>query len=339
MSETTIEKQRVQITLRIPGLNNHEDKQLKTYLQGFLWQRGLGCQIERVRHSVDDNDATTVVLFEGASGDVYQAKRDMIGALSKDLPQVVIPLDDSNSTATEKNWFVEPSTEELAAASIVKTQDGIRRDNSSGVDDNIVPIELAKIQGRGSSRSSILSHLLKVPGVSSLSRALQLSGKMKEVLVTVYYRNCSVSFDAAAKDWKAFLDTCSNKLKIMLPIKKVWHSVDDGWAEVSDIEAIVNGHVYRITAGTDPDLPCPSQLSRFPASQVPAFESMEEFYSRLKPLLRKEARDKLIENIQEIFNEQEIGVEILPDLTDDDLKEYGLKQGGLRKAVLKALRK
>lgn len=96
-----------------------------------------------------------------------------------------------------------------------------------------------------------------------------------------------------------------------------------------------NNQNYYITVETEDDPTSPPPM----LSSKRRFETKDGFYGRLKPLLRREARDKFIENIQKIFDEQEIGVEILPDLTDDDLKEYGFKQGGLRKAVLNALRK
>lgn len=63
---------------------------------------------------------------------------------------------------------------------------------------------------------------------------------------------------------------------------------------------------------------------------------MEEFYEALRGQ-GKDARQ--IEIIRTVFEKEEFGVGELDQLTDEKLKEYGLKQGGLRVAVLKVIGK
>jgi hypothetical protein len=66
------------------------------------------------------------------------------------------------------------------------------------------------------------------------------------------------------------------------------------------------------------------------------FENMEDFYGAL---CAKGLKDSQIAIIRKVFEEQEIEVFVLHSLTEKDLEKDGLKQGGLRKAILAVLGK
>jgi hypothetical protein len=72
---------RIQITVRIRGFSVGGVKKLKTYVREFFWDKGIECNVETIRHSFDNQDVTTVILFEGDHGAVYSAKIGLIEAL------------------------------------------------------------------------------------------------------------------------------------------------------------------------------------------------------------------------------------------------------------------
>ena len=98
-----MEKHRIQISTCISALDEHADKQLKSFIQRFLWKKGVGCQIERIRHSVDENATTTSILLEAESGLAYAAKKDLIEAVAEKFPHIPLPPNDN------EHWIVEPS--------------------------------------------------------------------------------------------------------------------------------------------------------------------------------------------------------------------------------------
>ena len=63
---------------------------------------------------------------------------------------------------------------------------------------------------------------------------------------------------------------------------------------------------------------------------------MNEFYEALHARGHNEEDIGIIKNT---FDEQRIKVNVLSRLTDEDLKEYGIKQGRLRKSILAVLGK
>ena len=66
------------------------------------------------------------------------------------------------------------------------------------------------------------------------------------------------------------------------------------------------------------------------------FKDMNEFYEALHARGHNEEDIGIIKNT---FDEQRIKVNVLSRLTDEDLKEYGIKQGRLRKSILAVLGK
>ena len=110
----SLDPQRIQVTTSIKGLDQHLDKRFKTFVQIFLWNAGIGCNIERIPHSTDPLDVSTTILVEGKFGAVQTSKLALITSLKKEFPQISIPGDDQ--------WVVESSKEKLSAARITQTE-------------------------------------------------------------------------------------------------------------------------------------------------------------------------------------------------------------------------
>lgn len=120
-SSSLKEEQRLQMAFSIPGQEEHADKTLKTFIQTFLWQRGIGCSVERVAHA---NSHSTSVLFEATTGKVYAAKQDLIPSLKTQFPTIQIPSEDL--------WIISSSVCTLTAAKIKSTASTLLRTDSSG---------------------------------------------------------------------------------------------------------------------------------------------------------------------------------------------------------------
>jgi hypothetical protein len=68
------------------------------------------------------------------------------------------------------------------------------------------------------------------------------------------------------------------------------------------------------------------------------FDTMQSFYLALeKELIDPARRPQQLKLVKRVFLQQDIVVTILSTLTDEKLEKYGIKQGGLRTLILKAL--
>ncbi|KAI3658405.1 hypothetical protein MP638_001405 [Amoeboaphelidium occidentale] len=258
--------------------------------------------------------------MEGESVVLYTAKRDLISALHQEFPSVSLPSDDSSQ------WIVEPSSEILSAAKIMRTHESIRRDGSSGEVSSSKPLAQPDLDAL-SLTSTLNRALLKIPGINIVSRVLQATGKITKIVVNAHYKN------------RKFLSECESQLEISLPARKVWFYADGGWGQIKDVEAFQDGKHYYVTAETDPDpvLPPESPQSSVRTSpETKGFATMQEFYGALRSV---DCDDDDIKLIDEVFKEQRIKVSVLSSLTYYDLKDYGVQQLGLRKAILKVLGK
>lgn len=121
MSSSPSVEQRIQDTCSIPGVDAHADKNLKSFIQNFLWGRGIGCSIERVKH---ETSHSTTILFESKSGKVYSTIPDLISALETMFPNITVPSYD--------HWIPKHSECTLTAATIKPTYFTLRRTEFSG---------------------------------------------------------------------------------------------------------------------------------------------------------------------------------------------------------------
>jgi hypothetical protein len=118
-----------------------------------------------------------------------------------------------------------------------------------------------------------------------------------------------------------------------------FNSYSDIISSISDIdEKIKIQQLRKANADAEKAILEKHLLEKTVASSCrPSFTSMEEFYTKL----RKEVDypDAIDTFVKPAFNAQLIGTRQLSDLTDTDVQEYGITQGGLRKAILKVLGK
>ena len=224
------EPQRFQITTAIKGLDHHLDKRLKRFIQEFLWKRAIGCNIERIPHSTDPLDVSTVIIF---LGDVQAAKLELIKALENTFPQISIPGDDE--------WIVEESKEKLSAARIAQTNASIRRGNSSGEVSKSMPLD--RMDAFSSSASSWVQNMYeKALEVLSISQALQATGKLQAKLINLYYMKRAKKMEVSLLLWNTFLEECRSRFGITGNIRRICQMRPDGlYVDIEGMEQFENG--------------------------------------------------------------------------------------------------
>ena len=328
----SLDRERIQITTSIKGLDQHIDKRLKTFIQNFLWRAGIGCNIERIPHSTDPLDVSTTILFEGKFGPVQTAKLALITSLKKKFPQISIPADNE--------WVVESSKEKLSAARIVQTKASIRRGESSGEVSKSIP--LGRMDALSSSDSSWIQYMYKKAiEVLPIAQALQTTGQLEAKLIHVHYKKQVEKMDVSLILWDDFLVRCRDRFEISGQIRKICEKRTDGMYErIRAMEELEKDHDYYIEVEGESELVSPPvsiQASvRTSPAEAKTFTSMEEFYEALRAVGLNEGQMKKIHNV---FEEHDIISTVLPRLTDEKLKEDGLTQIGLREAILAVLGK
>ena len=95
------------------------------------------------------------------------------------------------------------------------------------------------------------------------------------------------------------------------------------------MEELENDYNYFIQVEGEPDLGSPS------GGTQSSFPGLQAFYDGLKSEEDLEEQD--IEIIRGVFDEERIKAKQLLRLTDEILRECGLKQTGLRQAILSLL--
>ena len=328
----SLDRERIQITTSIKGLDQHIDKRLKTFVQNFLWKAGIGCNIERIPHSTNPLDVSTIIVFEGKFGAVQTVKLALITSLKKKFPQISIPADNE--------WVVESSKEKLSAARIVQTKASIRRGESSGEVSKSIP--LGRMDALSSSASSWIQNMYKKAiEVLPIAQALQTTGQLEAKLIHVHYKKQVEKMDVSILLWDDFLVRCRDRFEISGHIRKICEKRMDGMYErIRAMEELEKDHDYYIEVEGESELVSPSvstQASVPTSPEVKAFANMEDFYEVLQKDQGLDGDD--IKNIEGVFEKEKIKVKQLLRLTDEKLKEAGVSQIGLREAILAVLGK
>lgn len=97
-----------------------------------------------------------------------------------------------------------------------------------------------------------------IPGITSVSRALQALGKVQQKIVYVYYKDRSVVIDVTLKSWDDFIDeiNLSKTLNLGCKAKAVYSKHDTGFTIVQQIEHLKDEHHYYLTILDNESLLC-----------------------------------------------------------------------------------
>ena len=259
--------------------------------------------------------------MEGNEGSIQAGRILLVATLKQKYPNLQIP--------PAEEWLLEHSTDPLFGSKVKHTSNpAVSRENSSGevskvdVFDEVAPNESASQLG---SRSlSLLEHFA------------HLFKKTQRTVITVSYKSTygkkSETFDiTTCTSWAYFLQKVdkSPKLKIPIHTREIYHYLSHGGhSYVSELSALQEGKEYFV----ETDLDKPGSDVKF---------TMEQFFERLKTEQDLEQDGIMI--VKETFIAQKIKAKQLMAtgelaMTDGELKEYGIAQGGLRKAILAVIK-
>ncbi|KAI8896971.1 hypothetical protein BC833DRAFT_595422 [Globomyces pollinis-pini] len=123
----------------------------------------------------------------------------------------------------------------------------------------------------------------------------------------------------------------SEKIRVPHPIKCLYLRKDNYIIVVTDVKDLQEGYLYYALTVND-ELPKKETFSH----------SMEEFFEKLKK--EEDLEDEDILTIKECFGREGIKFKQLMysgdlAITDENLKEYGIAQGGLRTAILAVIKR
>ncbi|KAI3655550.1 hypothetical protein MP638_006452 [Amoeboaphelidium occidentale] len=194
-------------------------------------------------------------------------------------------------------------------------------------------VYIGKIKPTGN--SNMVSPMFR--GWHSVSDSLSsISRLSQQKLVTICYEGKVMRMNVAdCVDWSEFLGKIgetSGALQLTKDMVSVY-CFDRGIPQtVHAVDALVEKETYYVVKAGEP---VPEPI----VPRIITFKTMDEFYEALQNELDDEFKEELVTTAKKVFREQGIGLKQVPTLTNEKLKEYGLKQGGLREAILKVLGK
>ena len=298
-----MEESRIRVTTKIPG----DDRGLKTFITQFMSHLNIFCVVERVRG--EDGYYTTVEM-EATESKIHLGKIQLMQALKEQFPNITIP----------SGWDVFGGAGAPREVHIIRSSSPRR--NSSGELTQTIPFEeirpIDSASSLGSRSMSLLAHLGHI------------FGKLQKTIVTICYKNASVTrkkeFDIATfVDWTKFMEAVATnpELHIPLPPKAIYRLLPDkSYSCVSQLTELQAGMEYYVQTELEKNM------------MSTAFANMEEFYDAL----RSNGCDQDdLGIVQDVFMQQRIKVQVLERLTDEKLERAGIKLTGLREAILKVL--
>lgn len=194
-------------------------------------------------------------------------------------------------------------------------------------------VYLGKVPPEGN--SNIVSRSIRESFAASDSFS-SISNRSRQKLVTISYEGNLIDMNVAdCANLSEFLEKVgksSATLKLTKSVTAVYRIENGSPHFVTEVDAFIEKQTYYVVTAGDP-LPKPV------SPETTSFQTMEEFYAKLELEFDDEFKKDFMTNVTDVFRKQGIGLKRLPDLTNEELERIGLKQWGLRKAILKVLGK
>jgi hypothetical protein len=317
---------------------------LKTVIKEFLAANDVGCILQTTMIEVGDSiSRLTMLTMEGEMEKLIETRDLLVLELNGKFAGIKYEAWDQNES--EKPW---PTTQ------IIKPTPGSLTRNSSGfVDEEIAQTDDTFINERIIKAAKALGgHAIKAVthGTPLLVKVAQTAGEIKQIysrassLTDGLVKNAAFSYQNST----VLLNTqpCLDWTLLMHQVKKVfaiaeqtavniYKKLDDGTlCKILDISGI--DHQNRYYVQTDADA-----LKGTFISNLVHFSTIEQFFDKLKT--EQEVDDDDIQTIKGCFVKQKIKFRQLMAtgelaMTDAELKDYGINQGGLRKAILSVIK-
>jgi hypothetical protein len=215
---------------------------------------------------------------------------------------------------------------------IEETLPTLKRDPSSG---EFLESELEEISFGGSAATENVKKIVK-EAVASVTNAATGFGitkgwipAVKEKHISFKYKEQRYALEVSSiQSLKMLIQAVSNKIQIPQPIRLLYIMEDNDPIVVTDVKDLREGFLYYALTVNE----------ELPKKQMTEFK---HFFERLK--IEQEFDDDDIQTIKDCFGKQKIKfVQLMKTgelaITDENLKEYGITQGGLRKAILAVIK-
>ena len=212
---------------------------------------------------------------------------------------------------------------ETTIAKLTHTNVSFARQNSSGensLQDDIFPDDSVDMQ-------SVLRFAR-----DGYSRVNSFLSETPEKVLYVSYKGTTEAMEVSnCTSWQLFMKMISDSklLNVGAIIRKIYFQLENGIrVYVTNVATLTAGTTYFI----ETDLNVPKEVK---------FSTMNEFFEKLK--MEEGKSDEQVKKVRDVFSEQDIEFKQLMAtgdlaLTDAELKDYGITQGGLRKAILSVIR-
>jgi hypothetical protein len=299
---------------------NSDQPGIKTLLGEFFTGAKLFAKIQR-----KDNRITTATI-QGHSKQ-FPASLDYLKELLQIKYNAAIVWGEMIAVAEENRYN---------SIIIEETLPTLKRDPSSG---EFLERELEEISFGGSAATENVKKIVK-EAVASVTNAATGFGiakgwipAVKEKHISVKYMDQRYALEVSSiQSLEMLIQAVSKKIQIPQPIKLLYTIEDNDPIVVTDVKDLREGFLYYALTVNE----------ELPRKQMAKFSpEMEHFFERLKT--DEDMSDAQVEIAKESFSSQGITYKQLMKtgdlaITDAELKDYGITQGGLRKAILAVIK-
>jgi len=291
---------------------NSEQKGIKTYLYNYFIKAKVFAKIQRTDTGI------TKATIQGHPGQFPSTLESLKDLLNMEYDAAIV--------WGETRPVEEPNR--LDSVLIEDTKAELKRNFSSG---EFLKQEVDEISFGGSAGTEQIKNYYKtlhsfVGGYSTIARTTGLATAPKEKHISITYETqiCDVEISSFFS-LDALIQAVENKFKLAIPIKYLYRLDNSFRVVVTDITDIREGFKYYVATVIE--------------EKKKEVVDLDGFYKKLKERKRTDDEIKVVMNI---FAEQGILFENLMEtgelkITDTELKEYGLKAGGLRKTILSVI--
>ena len=288
-------------------------KHLKRNIKKILKSKGIGHIMQTT--IVNSMEKQTSLFMEGESNDLYHVQKELVSHLQSIFPGISIQ--DWQEMASETPLFDSTFAPPGDSSGFIKELgDAINHQTDYS-------------KWREFFDSGFIQVVTAIQNGRQVAYEIQSSiDDIREKFIYINYKTTMVHLNIGACYLWAQLVGVIQKceiLNIKKPIKRIYSIVNGIEMDEIDLLGFKADSLYYVETEDEISASLSEKSGR-------EFKSMGEFYEALAQ--RKGWIEKYTEIVKVIFESQCILLEQLSTLTDAELKEYGLVQGGLREAVL-----
>ena len=308
---TSLSNQKLSVEAKI----NSDRKGLKLMLSVFFHGAKL---FARIKHT--DNNVTTVTI---------QGHRTQLDADLSTLRDLLVSY--YQTDVEYGDYLPVDSANALVSIQIEETEADFKRMGSSGEFDEKEFDEMSfhtdtseQVKKMG---ETIFQSIIKATSV--IGRTTGLISSPKEKHITLKYQNethneTHILEVSTILNLDLLMKAISKKFgNPIIPLKSIYLKQNDVAIEVTDVTDLMDKETYYV-------LNVNEQLPK--KQEVVKFSTMEDFFDKLKS--EQLLEDDEVKIIKDVFAYQKIKFMNLKKTTDEKLKEDGIKERGLRDAIL-----